>query len=346
MSGCYFKACAICFSGIKQQQHRKSTDRHKPYQPLRMLFHNDPLNLASLSGKTDACESPENSSPILDRSHEFEPANILPIDVSDPLNLNCGNEDVFVLKPPRKKRKRKRRNTYNGHDEEHVNSELVLRLSDSSSVLDNNDLTSPIELPILTRRSPKSDETVKHLTNPETNVIDKPIVTDPVYNIKNNTNVRHQQFNRKISMTSSDLNTNFQRKHFNVKNKKYQYGNYKNFYDNSLKEDQRLNHFRKEWFENKHCLDIGCNTGLLTCWIADNFNPESIVGVDIDSDLIKIAKQKARQRPIFQRNIKKFPLSLELTHGPITMSKFLNHSVDRGDIIFQVVSEKYKQALK
>lgn len=31
-----------------------------------------------------------------------------------------------------------------------------------------------------------------------------------------------------------------------------------------LEEDPRVKVFRKEWFEGKDCLDIGCNSGLIT----------------------------------------------------------------------------------
>lgn len=32
-------------------------------------------------------------------------------------------------------------------------------------------------------------------------------------------------------------------------------------------EDPRLKVFRKEWFEGKDCLDIGCNNGIITIQI-------------------------------------------------------------------------------
>lgn len=31
-----------------------------------------------------------------------------------------------------------------------------------------------------------------------------------------------------------------------------------------LEEDPRVKVFKKEWFEGKDCLDIGCNSGLIT----------------------------------------------------------------------------------
>ncbi|XP_028785961.1 probable RNA methyltransferase At5g51130 isoform X2 [Neltuma alba] len=51
----------------------------------------------------------------------------------------------------------------------------------------------------------------------------------------------------------------------------FPYGNYRNYYGyrigQDLDEDPRLKVFRKEWFEGKDCLDIGCNNGRITIQI-------------------------------------------------------------------------------
>uniref|UniRef100_A0A0E0AYB7 RNA methyltransferase n=1 Tax=Oryza glumipatula TaxID=40148 RepID=A0A0E0AYB7_9ORYZ len=68
------------------------------------------------------------------------------------------------------------------------------------------------------------------------------------------------------------------------------YGNYRNYYgyriDRNVDEDPRLKIFKREWFESKDCLDIGCNQGLVTIGLAAKFKCQSILGVDIDSDLV------------------------------------------------------------
>nr|CAB3481604.1 unnamed protein product [Digitaria exilis]CAB3483689.1 unnamed protein product [Digitaria exilis] len=77
------------------------------------------------------------------------------------------------------------------------------------------------------------------------------------------------------------------------------YGNYRNYYgyriDRNVGEDPRLEAFNKQWFENKDCLDIGCNQGLVTIGLAMKFKCRRILGIDIDSGLIETAKWNLRR---------------------------------------------------
>jgi len=45
---------------------------------------------------------------------------------------------------------------------------------------------------------------------------------------------------------------------------------------------------------DKDVLDVGCNVGHLTLLIARDFEPRKIVGVDIDEELIKVARTNVR----------------------------------------------------
>ncbi|XP_010535978.1 PREDICTED: probable RNA methyltransferase At5g51130 [Tarenaya hassleriana] len=73
----------------------------------------------------------------------------------------------------------------------------------------------------------------------------------------------------------------------------FPFGNYRNYYGYRIShdsdEDPRLKVMRKEWFEGKDCLDIGCNSGIITIHIAKKFQCRSILGVDIDSSRIEDA---------------------------------------------------------
>ncbi|KAG6431752.1 hypothetical protein SASPL_109835 [Salvia splendens] len=77
------------------------------------------------------------------------------------------------------------------------------------------------------------------------------------------------------------------------------FGNYRHYYGyrvgQDLDEDPRLNAMKREWFEGKDCLDIGCNSGLVTISIAKKFGCQSIVGVDIDGARVEDANWTLRK---------------------------------------------------
>ncbi|KAL6517073.1 hypothetical protein OROHE_018033 [Orobanche hederae] len=77
------------------------------------------------------------------------------------------------------------------------------------------------------------------------------------------------------------------------------FGNYWNYYGyrigQDVDEDPRLRMMKREWFEGKDCLDIGCNSGLITIAIAKKFGCRSILGVDIDGARIGDALSTLRK---------------------------------------------------
>lgn len=83
------------------------------------------------------------------------------------------------------------------------------------------------------------------------------------------------------------------------------FGNYRNYYTKRRNKDDndRVNQLNEAYFKNKKCLDIGCNTGVVTIEIARNYHPQMIVGVDNDRDLIDIAKKDIKS--LILRNIDK-----------------------------------------
>ncbi|KAK2816083.1 hypothetical protein Q7C36_022354 [Tachysurus vachellii] len=83
----------------------------------------------------------------------------------------------------------------------------------------------------------------------------------------------------------------------NQQQKKFQYGNYNQYYgyrNPGASEDVRIRVFKPEWFQGKEVLDLGCNTGHMTLTIAKIWRPARIVGLDIDGALIHAAKQNIR----------------------------------------------------
>lgn len=79
--------------------------------------------------------------------------------------------------------------------------------------------------------------------------------------------------------------------------KKFQYGNYNKYYgyrNPGASEDLRIRFLKPEWFKGKDVLDLGCNSGHLTLYIAKMFQPAHILGLDIDGDLVFGARQNIR----------------------------------------------------
>ncbi|CAM9224860.1 unnamed protein product [Ectocarpus sp. 12 AP-2014] len=56
--------------------------------------------------------------------------------------------------------------------------------------------------------------------------------------------------------------------------------------------DPRVGLMRRSWFEGKKCLDVGCNEGHLTLALVRSFRPRQMVGVDIDSYLVRRARRE------------------------------------------------------
>lgn len=102
--------------------------------------------------------------------------------------------------------------------------------------------------------------------------------------------------------------------HNSKKNKRpkkiYQYGNYKGYYGyrlgNDHTEDPRLALLTKSWFAKKRCLDIGCNEGIVTLGMVSKFHTKSMVGLDIDEALVKMAcanLKKARSEAVYKKEV-------------------------------------------
>lgn len=73
----------------------------------------------------------------------------------------------------------------------------------------------------------------------------------------------------------------------------YSYYGYRNTEGHT---DPRLEAFRlcERLFVNKDVLDIGCNIGHITYSVARDFGAKSVLGIDIDNKLIRIARKNVR----------------------------------------------------
>ena len=90
--------------------------------------------------------------------------------------------------------------------------------------------------------------------------------------------------------------------------KTFPYGNYTQYYGyrTTGDDDPRLLAMDAAWFADKSVLDIGCNSGRITRWIASTYKPWRIVGVDIDGRLIGNAR----------KSLQKFAAKLERAETP------------------------------
>lgn len=102
--------------------------------------------------------------------------------------------------------------------------------------------------------------------------------------------------------------------------KRFQYGNYDRYYGyrNPNSEDLRLSCFRREWFASKSVLDIGCNAGHVTLCVARDFNPSTIVGIDIDPKLIALARKNVKTLVNTHPDEQNFPISMPMMYGSIS----------------------------
>uniref|UniRef100_A0A0M3IG99 RNA methyltransferase n=1 Tax=Ascaris lumbricoides TaxID=6252 RepID=A0A0M3IG99_ASCLU len=104
---------------------------------------------------------------------------------------------------------------------------------------------------------------------------------------------------------------------------RFRYGNFNRYYgtrmEDSSARDPRLSVFRKEWFQKKAVLDVGCNAGYITLSIAKDFEPRRILGIDIDDHLIGVARKNIRHYCDGDTAIKgSFPASFARRYGPIS----------------------------
>lgn len=99
-----------------------------------------------------------------------------------------------------------------------------------------------------------------------------------------------------------------------AKKDRFRYGNYNRYYGTrtkGLEHDPRLDLLPSEWFRYRSVLDIGCNVGFLTLSIAKEYRPTRVLGIDIDTNLIGIARKNIRHYcDESEKLIGKFPASL------------------------------------
>ena len=217
----------------------------------------------------------------------------------------------FGKKKPNYTKKRRRLSSYSSHAEKEKGfvpgGDVTdpLNLKDPDLNLNNytpspdhkQDLPTPIVFvdksdPLCLKRSPKRKRERKNSRH------------------KSSASTSEQQEKAPISLASVK---------FNEKAKKFCFGNYSKYYgyrNPDKAEDVRLQYFDASIFAGKDVLDMGCNIGHITLTIAKEYEPKKIVGVDIDGNLINVARKNIR-RYLSKEKSSKFPVSMQLCYGPL-----------------------------
>ena len=336
----------------KFEQDKKKGQRKIPQFGMRNI---DPLNLMGLAQKQGS-NSPKVDSPqIGDRGLNFDPGNIIPVDLTDPLKLNDLDDNVLARKvnSHKRKRKRKRRRTYSENDKDmKVLSELTGHDGDTEA--SENEIHSP-KKPTLSQMKMKEKLEAgdkgkqKCLNEMKDNLMDVGIPSEEDEAKDHNNVIEKDENLQKVEVVNCgtksddessgsvqpneakpqlDVGIDKTSRHYNItfreKDKKFQYGNYNRYYgyrNPTKSEDERIDYLKKEWFDGKDCLDIGCNVGHLTLYIARHFCPKFFTGIDIDDSLIRSARRNIQHyiSPSNSQAPKQsdFPISFPICHGPL-----------------------------
>ena len=348
------------------RKRRKTSDRNTTHPQFLMGGSiTDPLNLNSLCNEEVSRllnAATPISSPLPHVNKDPNPI-IVPFDVTDPLQLNtmCSQTDdtanlTRTLTPKsvgkkRKKRLEKLNESHSADEATVINKPANLNLD---SVKTNHHGSMPtipdkIVSPVLPdsgqchRKRKKQEPTAKIARALLVEVSDSKSANDAAEKTTSHTDrvtPEKRKYKRQLSKETKP------HPKFKDQNKKFQYGNYHRYYgyrNPNQEDDARIAFLKKDWFEGKTCLDIGCNSGHVTLYVAKTFAPQRITGIDIDSVLIGIARKNICHCLEEERDAKKhkFPASMEKMYGPITSSGYPpKSSASRfpGNVLFRCVS--------
>lgn len=329
---------------------RRKRLKSSPYMLLPNKFLNggsieDPLNLNSLNdselGRFLNSATPQTSpmpTPVRRESVEVR----IPLNITDPLNLNDSDEDADLEKllKKRKQRHNRHKKKEDGHlfsppknmdknlmealkidvePESHVNQDTKITPTPRECVQKQRNVINKIVSPVIPQTSPKVKKKRRTFSDgkPEpSSSVSKSILSSSLASCSDKkTPPKHKH--PKFKQPPAQGNTSMQNK--NVP--KFIYGNYNRYYgyrNPASEKDHRIECFKQEWFEGKSVLDIGCNVGHLTLSIAREFLPSKIVGIDIDHKLIQAARKNVRYYMSSEvTDMNKFPVSNMVNYGPI-----------------------------
>jgi len=271
-----------------------TSKKHKKKGPAELTFHlggsiNDPLNLEGLSGSGHDCATCPPS-PTLPQQ---QPSPLPPHMRRDPLNLEGTHKKSHLTEKHRKRKRSKSQRTRSvskGPEQGETKAVLSDDAFQTTSALDDSRV-----------QVKEQQDSTEHTCNNTSGIA--------------------------TSGSNDDNSSIVSAKLQKGKGSKFRYGNYTRYYgyrnNGSFASDSRLKLMKREWFDGKVVLDIGCNTGQVTIEMARTFNPKKICGIDIDGELIRIAKKNViRVIPLPSASgeeLIQFPQSFSKVYGPIAV---------------------------
>ncbi|KAL5014266.1 hypothetical protein ScPMuIL_008536 [Solemya velum] len=316
---------------------------------------NDPLNLNSLCDeeidKLMNAKTPQ-SSPLPTPAHRQKVDVVIPSNITDPLNLNADDDSEMIAgKFSNRKKKRHHKHKRKGEESSYAycskdgerRADLMEALKIDTNVGDRKSLETfecvtasnrssknidKIVSPVIPQSSPKMRRRGTLNDGKESYTASRAILCSSESPPHKNDPLKISPPKRKRRHTTTSSKSSIVK--FSKK-PKFIYGNYNRYYgyrNPSSEEDHRLHCFKKEHFEGKDVLDIGCNVGHMTLTLALKFNPKKIIGVDIDHKLISAARKNIRYYISRQHvGTTNFPISNTLNYGPIAAPPLTSEAI-------------------
>lgn len=325
----------LTFSGYQDpkilcKKRRRFTSVALPTKFLLGGNISDPLNLRSLEDEKinqQLNAFTPASSPVPIPRERSQVQVLIPPNIYDPLNLSTGEEIAFnLLTSKHRKRRRHRKSRREENDSvlevstskaelpcessAVVENSCVLNLSDecaeNDSELDvpseDRAVTDKIVSPVVPQGSPAKFFKRYHSRSFSKDAEEK----SPLKPI-----AKRRRSKTRLQQHADSIR-------FRANAQKFCYGNHIIKWGPNDNIDQRLHILSKDLFHGKDVMDIGCNSGELTLFIAKNLEPRKIIGIDIDKKLINIAQRKVRtlKSKVLCENID-FPQCMATLYGSL-----------------------------
>lgn len=191
-----------------------------------------------------------------------------------------------------------------------------------------NDQMGPVDTKATALTDKETDTITLHQTTEKSMKRPLTISTDQTA-ASTNPNTHINQHNKRLRLETVPQSIQSMNNKSKPKGAAFIYGNYDRYYGyrNSKDfKDNRLETFQnhRELFDGKTVLDIGCNNGLVTIFVARDLNVKRIVGIDIDKRLVDKARRflinETKLHETSEGDCKTFPFNVEFKCGSYVLA--------------------------